>query len=112
MLLAGKILYLTLKLHRTLASMNNKPGGKHMSEHFNEAQVSDGLKERVRAYMQAHRFDMDDIAALLCSERQRISDWFFGAAPPPQGVHTLLFSFRTPAVVLAREEGLRRIRAI
>lgn len=67
-----------------------------LPEHFNEAQVSDGLRERVRAYMRTYRFNLDDIAVLLRSERQDIADWFIGASPPPESVHTLLFSLGTP----------------
>ncbi len=67
-----------------------------LPEHFNEAQVSDGLRERVRAFMRTYRFNLDDIAVLLCSERQNIADWFIGASPPPESVHTLLFSLGTP----------------
>jgi len=73
------------------------PGSnKALLEHFNEAQVSDGLRERVRAYMQTYRLDLDDIAVLLRSEPRHVADWFIGASPPPESVHTLLFSLGTP----------------
>jgi hypothetical protein len=73
------------------------PGrNKALLEHFNETQVSDGLRERVRAYMQTYRLDLDDIAVLLRSDRQHIAAWFIGASPPPESVHTLLFSLGTP----------------
>ena len=62
----------------------------------NEVRRSDGLSERVQAYMRAYQFNLDDIAALLHSDPQLIADWFIGAAPRPERVHTLLFSAGTP----------------
>ncbi len=59
---------------------------KMSTEYFNEAQVSDGLKARVKSYMRARRFNLDEIAALLRSERRHIADWFIGAAPAPESL--------------------------
>jgi hypothetical protein len=57
---------------------------------------ADSRGRLARGKIQTYRLDLDDIAVLLRSERQYIAAWFIGASPPPESVHTLLFSLGTP----------------
>jgi hypothetical protein len=93
-------------------------------EHCNDSH-SEGLKERVRAFMRTYQIDLEQFSNLLGAERGLVSSWLVGAAPAPQNIHSLLFALKYPrqqsgvrdAVAPARaeaacEEGLRRVRAI
>lgn len=94
-------------------------------EHYNDSH-SEGLKERVRAFMRTYQINLEQFSDLVGAERARIASWLIGAAPAPQNIHSLLFSlkyppqecgFRDAAATRAQaetagEEGLKRVRAI
>jgi hypothetical protein len=94
-------------------------------EHCNDSH-SEGLKERVRAFMRTYQINLEQFSDMLGTERARVANWLVGAAPAPQNIHSLLFSLKYPPqesvvrdAVVARaqeeaacEDGLKRVRAI
>jgi hypothetical protein len=95
-------------------------------EHYNDSH-SEGLKERVRAFMLTYQINLEQFSDLLGTERARVANWLIGAAPAPQNIHSLLFALKYPPqedsrvrdAIAARaqeetacEDGLKRVRAI
>ncbi len=97
-------------------------------ERFDEAKASDGLKDRVRAFMRTYHLTLEQVAEFAGTEPHRLANWFAGCAPAPKNLHTLLFSLMLPVqepgflqsrrqassqrADAAHEEGLKRVRAI